>query len=378
MKKEEIPDILSDWICKDAVGMLSSVEQEKLEEMCRYYGITQEERDRMLSRLSEEERFGHQEAFRAFERRTMRRIYLRHLRIAVSIVLAVGCGMLVWWLNMPEPMEKVEIVHTIQPSSNKAVITLSDGRQVVLEKQDQHLEELDGTRIESSDGELKYSDSLHGNELIYNRISIPRGAEFKLVLADGTKVWLNAETELKYPVAFGAGQREVFLCGEAYFEVAPDRTKPFYVATSKGKIQVLGTSFNVRDYRDEAKVVTVLETGKVRYLSAYGKGVDLQPGYMLEDRDGEALMPRKVDTKFYTAWREGKYFFENASVEEIMSNLQRWYNIQVIYADESIKKLHFTGDLEKYAQFDTILKFLETCGDIRIQINGNTLIVNKK
>ena len=255
---------------------------------------------------------------------------------------------------------------------------MSTGEQVELENLTRHLQETNGTRIEVAGGSLTYRDSLQSEALIYNEISIPRGGEFHLVLADGTQVWLNAETSLKYPVAFGGNSREVFLKGEAYFEVAHDARMPFYVHTSRGKVQVLGTSFNVRDYGDEHKVVTVLESGKVRYTSTCQKSKDLLPGYLLEDVEGQGLLSRKVDTRLYTSWREGKYLFENASVEEIMTTLQRWYNIRVIYLDESVKHLHFTGDLERYDTFDTFLRFMEAGGDLVFQTEGNTVIVNKK
>ena len=249
-----------------------------------------------------------------------------------------------------------------------------------MENLNRQLQESNGTRIEAANGSLIYSDTTQSQETLYNEIAIPRGGEFHLTMADGTQVWLNADTRLKYPVNFNGKTREVFLQGEAYFEVAPNAEQPFLVNTTRGCIQVLGTAFNVRDYAEEKKVVTVLESGKVRYTTA-GKqqeSRELRPGFLLEDVEGQHLHARQVNTRLYTEWRNGKYIFENASVEEIMSTLQRWYNIDVIYTDEKVKQLHFTGDLERYETFDVFLHFMETGGDIRFQIKDNIVIVNKK
>lgn len=379
--KKDIANILSDLIYKDMLGALQPSEREELDGLCNRYKISQAEREEIIGRLEGEGRFDAREAYRRFMHRTRRCTMLRYLRVAAVVALLLGGGGVSWWLyqaEQPEVPVVAKAEQPIAPGSSKAVITLSTGEQVELENLTRHLQETNGTRIEVAGGSLTYRDSLQSEALIYNEISIPRGGEFHLVLADGTQVWLNAETSLKYPVAFSGDCREVFLKGEAYFEVAHDARMPFYVHTSRGKVQVLGTSFNVRDYGDEHKVVTVLESGKVRYTSTCQESKDLLPGYLLEDVEGQGLLSRKVDTRLYTSWREGKYLFENASVEEIMTTLQRWYNIRVIYLDESVKHLHFTGDLERYDTFDTFLRFMEAGGDLVFQTEGNTVIVNKK
>ncbi|MEG2229127.1 MAG: DUF4974 domain-containing protein, partial [Odoribacter sp.] len=161
--------------------------------------------------------------------------------------------------------------------------------------------------------------------------------------------------------------REVFLKGEAYFKVAKNEAQPFIVSTSNGQIQVMGTSFNVRDYAEEGKVVTTLVEGKVDYVSERYKRVSLQPGYMLEDNGSKDYRIRKVNTLEYTGWKDGKYIFENASVEEIMTTLERWYDVTVFYRNEEVRNLHFTGDLERYASINTLLNFMEMGGDVRFE-----------
>lgn len=382
--KKELPDILSDLIYKDFLGALTEKERQELAALIKRYPITVADRAVLRARMEEEEPFNAREAYLEFVRRTRRRIIFRRLRIAAAIALLIGCGGMAWWFYQPATPVKAPVematVQPILPGSSKAVITLSNGERIELENLNRQLQESNGTRIEAANGSLTYSDTTQSQETLYNEIAIPRGGEFHLTMADGTQVWLNADTRLKYPVNFNGKTREVFLQGEAYFEVAPNAEQPFLVNTTRGCIQVLGTAFNVKDYAEEKKVVTVLESGKVRYTTA-GKqqeSRELRPGFLLEDAEGQHLHARQVNTRLYTEWRNGKYIFENASVEEIMSTLQRWYNIDVIYADEKVKQLHFTGDLERYETFDIFLHFMETGGDIRFQIKDNIVIVNKK
>lgn len=382
--KKELPDILSDLIYKDFLGALTEKERQELAALVKRYPITVADRAVLRARMEEEEPFNAREAYLEFVRRTRRRIIFRRLRIAAAIALLIGCGGMAWWFYQPATPVKAPVematVQPILPGSSRAVITLSNGERIELENLNRQLQESNGTRIEAANGSLIYSDTTQSQETLYNEIAIPRGGEFHLTMADGTQVWLNADTRLKYPVNFNGKTREVFLQGEAYFEVAPNAEQPFLVNTTRGCIQVLGTAFNVRDYAEEKKVVTVLESGKVRYTTA-GKqqeSRELRPGFLLEDAEGQHLHARQVNTRLYTEWRNGKYIFENASVEEIMSTLQRWYNIDVIYADEKVKQLHFTGDLERYETFDVFLHFMETGGDIRFQIKDNIVIVNKK
>ena len=382
--KKELPDILSDLIYKDFLGALTEKERQELAALVKRYPITVADRAVLRARMEEEEPFNAREAYLEFVRRTRRRIILRRLRNAAAIALLIGCGGMAWWFYQPATPVKAPVematVQPILPGSSRAVITLSNGERIELENLNRQLQESNGTRIEAANGSLIYSDTTQSQETLYNEIAIPRGGEFHLTMADGTQVWLNADTRLKYPVNFNGKTREVFLQGEAYFEVAPNAEQPFLVNTTRGCIQVLGTAFNVRDYAEEKKVVTVLESGKVRYTTA-GKqqeSRELRPGFLLEDAEGQHLHARQVNTRLYTEWRNGKYIFENASVEEIMSTLQRWYNIDVIYADEKVKQLHFTGDLERYETFDVFLHFMETGGDIRFQIKDNIVIVNKK
>lgn len=178
-------------------------------------------------------------------------------------------------------------------------------------------------------------------------------------------------------VSFTAERREVYLEGEAYFEVAKDSEHPFIVHISRGAIEVLGTGFNVRDYREEQKTVTTLVQGKVVYRPERqpGREIMLEPGFQIKDEEGGSLQPRKVDVILYTGWKDGKYVFENATLEEIMQVLSRWYDIAVFYKREEVKKLHFTGDLERYKTINDFLEFMEIGGNVRFSIKGKTVLI---
>lgn len=358
--------------------MLDCEQQKELERLCSQYGIREEERETILTGLEEPVRFDAGGAYRQFAARTRRRHISRRLQIAAAVLLLLGLGNLVYYYSQLASPELLAVSPEIVPGESKATITLANGEKVELENLARELQETDGTLLSSGSGELVYNESGADGELIYNTIDIPRGGEFRLVLSDGTKVWLNSDSQLKYPVRFNGDMREVYLKGEAYFEVAHNARKTFIVSTSKGDIRVLGTSFNVRDYTDENKVVTTLEAGQVRYISPGRGEIDLIPGYMLEDRAGSSLIPRKVNTEEYTGWKDGKYIFDDVSVEEIMTTLARWYDVTVVYENNQVRKLHFTGDLERYATINTILNFMETGGDVRFRIDGKTIIVGGK
>ncbi|MEG2340688.1 MAG: FecR family protein [Odoribacter sp.] len=376
---EELPDILSELIYKNFLDLLHKDEQEELQRLCKQYKVTLPEREQVIWALEHTDEFDNKTAYHQFVATTHRRMIPVWWRIAVAVVLLLTGAATFYMLRTPsERLAEWTVAKKIEAGSRKAVITLTTGERIDLDVYTQGLQETDGTQIWVDSGKLLYRAADKSGEVMYNKIEIPRGGEYQLVLADGTEVWLNAETELRFPVHFVGDRREVFLKGEAYFKVAKNEAQPFIVCTSNGQIQVMGTSFNVRDYAEEGKVVTTLVEGKVDYVSERYKRVSLQPGYMLEDNGSKDYRIRKVNTLEYTGWKDGKYIFENASVEEIMTTLERWYDVTVFYRNEEVRNLHFTGDLERYASINTLLNFMEMGGDVRFEINGNTIMVGKK
>ncbi len=381
----KIYERLSDLLYKDLLGMTSKEEKQELDSLCEEYGVKEMDRDKIVARLQGTDDFDGREAYRKFkilkknERKTFRIGWWVSTVASIVVLCIIG-----WWLNNePEQIKKVEpvVAEVICPGQSCAVITLADGRQVSLEENIQELEESDGTILRSESGTLVYKANQNNEmaEVMYNTVTIPRGGEYCLELVDGTKVWLNAETELRFPVNFSGKTRDVYLKGEAYFQVSKNELHAFQVHTSMGMVAVLGTSFNVRDYADEQKVVTTLEIGKVMYVSGETKKeIILTPGFQVqEEKTGEIKM-KKVDVMQYVGWREGKYVFENTALEDIMRTLERWYDIDVVYVDPSVKDYHFTGDLERYESINVFLNFIETGGDVKFKTEGKTIIIDKK
>ena len=211
----------------------------------------------------------------------------------------------------------------IYPGKSVATITLANGEELEVGNRGLNVREENGMFLKLDSTVITYSGKqADSGKVVYNTLTVPAGGEYRLVLSDGTKVWMNADSKLKYPVAFGQSQREVFLEGEAYFDVKKDPEYPFTVHTSRGDVQVLGTGFNIRDYRGEARVVTTLVEGKVVYkASERHEAVIILPGYQLIDNGYEELAPQEVDVEMYVGWKDGRYIFEDATLEEIMQVL---------------------------------------------------------
>ena len=376
-----IHERLSDLLYRDMLGLASRKECTELEGLLEEYDLKGLEREKIVARLEEKDIFDGREAYRKFRQSKFRqrRLWVRWSGVAASIALLVVVGL---WMTTERGMkQELPSSGVILPGHSHAVVTLAGGQQIALEKEMRKIEESDGTILHSGEGELIYkaNGKKEVSEIMYNTVTIPRGGEYRLELSDGTKVWLNAETELRFPVNFSGNTRDVYLKGEAYFEVKRDTIQPFLVHSSMGCVKVLGTSFNVRDYVDEREVVTTLESGRVVYFSAdLTKNVVLLPGQQTVDKEGDPLEVREVEPLQYTGWREGKDVFENVSLENIMRTLVRWYDIEVVYTDSTVKNLHFTGDLERYGSINVFLDFIETGGDVRFKTEGRKIIIAKK
>ena len=206
----------------------------------------------------------------------------------------------------------------------------------------------------------------------YNTITVPRGGEYQLILADGTRVWLNAETELKYPVAFTGEVREVMLEGEAYFEVAKNVSRPFVVKAGQLDIKVLGTSFNVKAYPSETQQATLVQ-GKVE-VRAENYFRELQPGEQL-NYSSEGPEIRKVDVKAYTSWKDQRFVFNDDLLEEVIHKIGRWYDVEFILRNPEVREIRFTGNLPKYRELEQVLNKLELTTHIRFVQDGRVIEV---
>ncbi|WP_270544009.1 FecR family protein [Butyricimonas paravirosa] len=297
---------------------------------------------------------------------------------AAAVVFMIGIGSIFFF----QKTDHIAPQESIVPGSSKAMLVLNNGNIINLsDKTHDEIVTTEELIIRNNGTELQYATTenatnKHANN--YNELIVPKGGEYTLTLSDGTKVWLNSQSKLKYPVAFNDTNREVYLEGEAYFEVTKDPHHPFHVnAKDRVTIEVLGTSFNVRSYPDETKVETVLEEGSVR-MSKGKEKVTLSPGYKAVYQPEKGIETTSVNTELYTAWRHGQYIFVDESVENILKQLSRWYNIEVFYSNEKAKSVIFSGDVRKYNDITTLLEAMEIAGGIHFKINGNTLIVSYK
>ncbi len=332
--------------------------------------------------VREDERFDGKEAYRCFLKNVhphARRHNFRWIKIAALWLLAFGAGGIGWHVWKSPTTEK-KMAAVIRPVSAKAYIELADGTSMELTDGQNSLAEQDGALIRQDSGRLVYLKRKNvPGKSPYHILTVPRGGEYALCLADGTKIWLNSDSRLRYPVRFDGNKREVFLSGEAYFEIARDVTSPFTVHTSLGKVNVLGTSFNVRDYREEGRVITTLVSGKVHYSAGRDRDCLLSPGDQVTDAgEGNSLQLREVNLEEYTGWRNGLYTFYNKTLEEIMHTIERNYDVEVSFASEELKALRFTGDLEKYDKVEKFLRFVEMGGDVTFVVEGRKIRVEPK
>lgn len=211
-------------------------------------------------------------------------------------------------------------------------------------------------------------------------LDVPRGGEFKVQLEDGTEVWLNSASKLYYPKTFSGDVRKVRIEGEAYFAVATDSLRPFYVETENQLVRVYGTSFNIRYYPEESEVYTTLEKGKVSLQRADDLGGELflTPGHQSVFAISDMkVRVRPVNTDVVTSWRKGRFVFEHQTLQRIMSDLSRWYDFDYEIADASLGKEEFMGSIPRYSDFTTAISILEKCGGIRFTVADGKVIVSR-
>ena len=296
-------------------------------------------------------------------------------KYAAVIVLFVSIGI---FGLVNEEKQEVEngTVAQIEHGSMKAQLVLANGKKVDLRPETSlQLEEVGGTRILTSDNRIKYSgkDSLAGQsaEVKYNTLIVPRGGEFSLELADGTRVWLNAESRLRYPVAFTGKERKVEMEGEVYFEVAKNKEKPFIVTVNGVDIRVLGTNFNVSAYQED--VVTTLVEGMVQ-LKKGNEQIILSPNQQAIWSD-DKFRVKQVDARNYVLWKEGIFYFEDVDLERILDDMARWYNVNIFYMNPTLKKMKFSVEIKRYENINEILRRIEQTKRVKFEIKDRTINV---
>ncbi len=302
-------------------------------------------------------------------------LVLRYAAV-VALPLLLGSGML--WMRFFASKETPVVTATIEPGYPRAILTLADGERIDLSgkvKDTLLVREGMAIRLDSSRG-IQYPSGYGARPTEeFNTLTVPRGGEYRLVLSDGTVVWLNSDSELRYPVAFTGNQRQVFLKGEGYFEVAKNPSAPFLVKAADMEVKVLGTHFNVNAYRKDGVFQTTLVSGRVEVadLKTVQK-VMLKPDQQALVKNGELLI-RNVDAAAYTAWRDGKFYFESETLEEITAQLERWYDVHFVFGREELKRYEFTGVIRKDYTADQILGLIAKTTNVRFEVVGKEIKV---
>lgn len=314
--------------------------------------------------------------------RKSRRMTLRW-SIAASIILLVGLFVGRTINGVRDIHEEQELAKSVmQPGTSKAILMMADGKEVVLE-QGQNLNILlnERVRVATSSQGIVYEE--YGKGMVteeYNKLTTPVGGEYSLVLSDGTKVFLNADSELKYPVEFSDGKRIVDLKGEAYFEVHKDSLRPFIVRMNGAEVTVLGTSFNVNTYGDDGQIYTTLVNGSVRVSSVKnGQAEVLKPGMQsVMDVQSGQLTVREVDVEPYVAWREGRFVFRAMTLDLIMRQLQRWYDFEVFYQNPELKDYEFRGVIKRDMDLDKVLSVIKATTNVDFEVKGKVITIIKR
>ncbi|MCQ4874341.1 FecR family protein [Butyricimonas paravirosa] len=301
---------------------------------------------------------------------------LRWIRYAAMIALPLIVGGMIYFMSGSSDKHEV-IAESVQilPGKAKAELVLPGGDRVLL-GEGGNSSVWNGVRSSGDTLYYRESEELQPDEKEeLHVLRVPRGGEYTLVLADGTTVYLNAESELRYPKQFKGENRKVILVGEAYFDVYHNEQQPFLVEAGGMEVRVLGTSFGVRAYPEEENVLTTLVQGKVN-VEADGRVVRLQPGEQADyDKADKLLTTAKVDVNLFVGWKDGRLIFDNAPLEVILSELGRWYSFDVFYANENLKQIPYSLNVRKDEHISGVLKLIERTRKVKFEINNQTIIV---
>lgn len=333
------------------------------------------------------------------------------LRLAIAAAILAFVAVTITLFRVKDTPTPPSYANDVKPGSNKAILTLANGKTINLSdaKNGALANDHNVEIIKSADGQLLFkfnSDAAQASNATkrdsigalvsgaspvkslnrLNCVTTPKGGQYHIALPDGTNVWVNAGSSLRFPSSFAdMPERRVELTGEAYFEVAQIKTvfgmqkrarkMPFIVKTDRQEVTVLGTHFNINSYADEPNIRTTLLEGSVKVSSARGDAI-LKPGQQAVN-DNAALKVSNVDTEMAVAWKNGEFMFRNESLKSIMRQIGRWYNVEVSFEDEQIGKAVLGGTITKYTNLSKVLCVLENTGSARFKVTGNKVIVTR-
>lgn len=308
-------------------------------------------------------------------------VHLRQWVAAASILIAAATGMWLWSNRRPQPgngqQAAVTLPVSIPPGKSGAILTLADGSQLVLDSMGNGvISTQTGVTLVLKDSALTYNPAgTTGGTAGYNTMTTPNGRQFQVLLPDGSKVWLNAASSLRYPTAFTGKARKVEVTGEAYFEIAPKAGMPFRInVNNKAEVEVLGTGFNVNAYENESLIRTTLMHGAIK-VKKEGQSALLKPGQQasIAAAPGSRMHVETVNTDQVAAWRNGLFNFQDAPLQEVMKQLERWYNIKVVY-EKKIPDIKFGGELSRNITLEGLLRTLEA-SEVHFRMEDNQTLV---
>lgn len=294
--------------------------------------------------------------------------------VAATLLFAV-CSISIWMFfenktlnNLAKESTNIQISE-IGPGTTQALLTLNNGSEISLGAD---------SAINSRLIAQNKKDAPSSKKEKINNLTTPRGGEFMIMLEDSTKVWLNAESQLIYPESFSESERRVKIKGEAYFQVAKDKTRPFYVESSGITIRVYGTEFNINAYSEEKEVYTTLVSGSISLQQANENHSELilTPGNQaIYNKDNKITSVKTVNTEAITSWHNGRFVFEEQTLEQIMKTLARWYNFEYEFKNNEIRQTVFKGSAPRYGNLSEVLSILEKSGGIKFQTRNNKIII---
>ncbi|TKG93639.1 DUF4974 domain-containing protein [Puteibacter caeruleilacunae] len=300
--------------------------------------------------------------------------------LAVASVALIA-ALFVVFNNDEEDMTMTPLAE-IQPGIKKATLVLNDGTAHNLENKDTLVIEERGAKIENNHQALSYTEKkqprLKKQKVEYNTLQVPRGGEYFLTLSDGTRVWMNSESSLRYPVAFVGKKRVVDLQGEAFFEVAHNEKQPFIVRTEGQQIKVLGTSFNVKAYSREANIQTTLAEGRIQLTldKLNISPVVLTPGKQSNyEKDAGKLTTAEVRVQDVIAWKEGRLVFRDVTMGEMAKELERWYDVEFVFQTPSVRSMKMTANMKRYENIDKILNLLSKTNELKFTAYERKILV---
>jgi hypothetical protein len=302
------------------------------------------------------------------------------MKVAAMIVLFLSATYLLLKNNdkTNRPNKKTAAIEKslpLAPGGNHAVLTMADGTKIILDSLENGKIQHGNLNISKKNGLLVFEAGSHNavEALSYNTLSTPRGSQYKVVLDDGSEVWLNASSSLRFPGIFKGDKREVELKGEGYFEVAKNKAKPFHVKVGEMTIKVLGTHFNINAYSNENAIKTTLLEGSVKIMKGKAEAL-LKPGEQgVLERNSAQLQIKKVDMQEVMAWKNGLFQFDGADIVTIMNQISRWYDVDVVYSGK-VPVRHFEGKISRDADLSQVLKILEL-SNVKFKEVGKTIIV---